>query len=451
MSVGKRFYVPIALIAFLYCSSAYFGCSKEKYAEMKAIPSVDWVKNAVISEIDLRSIAEAQSFKALALLIPEIKKLGITVISLPPIHPIGELNRKGRLGSPYAVKDFYDVNPEYGGLEDFKSLVRTTHQHGLRIIIDLVANQAAWDSQLLMEHPDWFMHNNEGAIVSPTVEWSDVAQIDFRQHEPRKYMIAVMKFWSLKIGIDGFQCMNADLIPTDFWDAARNELEKMKPVLMISESMLPEHHMKAFDLTNSWDINCTCAKIIDGKMPASIINDSLNTEIIKFPKGSLHMRFTGEHEKDNEGTPAIEKSAPQSVKAIDILAFTLPGVPCICTNTLASYNKQLNVISKFYEDLIALRRNHPALRSGAYQYVQNSEGFHLFTFFRFSGDDSLLIVINFANEKKESDIQLPVGVSLVWKDQVSGVSMIVKNSRLSVAVSPLGFVMLAPSSEKERS
>ena len=449
MSVGKNYCVPITFVVFLYCSASYVGCSKEKYAETKARPSVDWVKNAVISEVNLRSIAETESFKSLALLIPAIKKLGITVISLSPIHPIGELNRKEKLGSPYTVKDFYDVNPEYGAWEDFKSLVRTTHQHGLRIIIDLVANQAAWDSQLLMEHPDWFIHNDEGAIVSPGVEWSDVAQIDYRQHEPRKYMIAVMKFWTQEIGIDGFLCMNADGIPTDFWDAARSELDKMKPVIMISASVLPEHHRRAFDLTSSWEIESACAKIIDGTMPASIINDSLSTEILKFPRGSLHMRFMGECEKNKGDTPAIEQSHRYSIKAMDVLAFTLPGVPYICTGTHSSYMKQLNRSNKIYQDLSAIRRNHPALRYGTYQYVQNSASSRLFSFFRLSGEDSVLIVVNFANEKKESDIQLPAGVSLVWKDQLSGARWNVKNSQLNVAVPPLGFLTLAPSSEKD--
>ena len=254
-----------------------------------------------------------------------MNKLGITVISLQPINPVGELNRRGRLGSPDAVKDFYSVNSEYGTLEDFKSLVNTIHQQGLKIIINLVANQAAWDSQLLMEHPDWFVHNEEGAIVAPNSESNDVAQLDYNQHELCKYMIAMMKFWIQEIGIDGFQCRSAEMIPTDFWDVARNELDKIKPVLMISEGMLPEHHIKAFDLTCSWNMNDAFANIIDGKVSASIINDSLNAEYLQFPKGSLHLRSNINHKEYIKDTPDIEKSNSQDKKLISILAFTLPG------------------------------------------------------------------------------------------------------------------------------
>ena len=161
------------------------------------------------------------------------------------------------------------------------------------------------------------------------------------------------------------------------------------------------------------------------------------------------MRFMGECEKNKGDTPAIEQSHRYSIKAMDVLAFTLPGVPYICTGTHSSYMKQLNRSNKIYQDLSAIRRNHPALRYGTYQYVQNSASSRLFSFFRLSGEDSVLIVVNFANEKKESDIQLPAGVSLVWKDQLSGARWNVKNSQLNVAVPPLGFLTLAPSSEKE--
>ena len=183
--MNKRFLINATVIVFVCSSISYFGCTKKKYNDLNARLSADWVKSAIIYEVDLRSFSNGGTFKALEAQIPELKKLGITVVSLMPIHPIGELNRRGKLGSPDAVKDFYAVNSEFGTLEDFKSLVNSTHQQGLKIIINLVANQAAWDSQLLMEHPDWFVHNEEGAIVAPNSEWSDVAQIDYNQHELR--------------------------------------------------------------------------------------------------------------------------------------------------------------------------------------------------------------------------------------------------------------------------
>jgi glycosidase len=300
-----------------------------------------------------------------------------------------------------------------------------------------------------MEHPDWFVHNEEGAIVSPNSESSDVAQFDYNQHELRKYMIAVMKFWVQEIGIDGFQCRSAELIPTDFWDVARNELDKIKPVLMISESMLPEHHIKAFDLTCSWNMNNTLANIVSGTVPASIINDSMNAEFLKFPKGSLHLRFKIMRDENIEDIRGINNSSSQNAKTIAILAFTLPGVPLIYTGDEAGNTKQLDLSNKLYEDLNTLRRNHPALRYGSYWNAQNSASYHLFSFIRSSGDDSVLIVVNFVNEKIEANIQMPAGASQLWKNQFSGINLKVKDERLSVAISPLGFLALVPYSEKE--
>jgi len=434
---------------FVCNSFSYFGCTKKNFNDLQARPSAEWVKNAVIYEVNLRSFSKDGPFKALEAQIPEMKKLGVTVISLMPIHPIGELNRRGTLGSPYAVRDFYAVNPEFGTLEDFKSLVNIVHQQGLKIIINLVASQAAWDNQLLMEHPDWFVHNEEGAIVSPNYESSDVAQLDYHQHEPRKYMIAVMKFWVQEIGLDGFQCRSSELIPTDFWNVARDELDKIKPVMMISEGMLPEHHIKAFDMTCSWNMKNAIPDIIDGKVPASIIDDSLNAESLRFPKGSLHLRFNIKHDENREDAPSIEKSNPQVENAIVILAFTLPGVPLVYSGDGTGEKSKLDLFNKNYEDVSALRRNHPALRYGSYRNVQDSANSRLFSFIRSSGKDSVLIVVNFANEKKEADIHMPAGASLLWKEQFSGVSVKVKNSRLRVALSPSGFLALIPSSEKE--
>ncbi len=447
--VDKKFLFSTIIIVFVCSSISYFGCTKKKFSELDARLSADWVKNAIIYEVDLHSFSNGGTFKAFEAQIPELKKLGITVVSLMPIHPIGELNRSGEIGSPDAVKDFYAVNSEFGTLEDFKSLVNTTHQQGLKIIINLVTNQAAWDSQLLMEHPDWFVHNEEGAIVAPNSERNDVAQLDYNQHELRKYMIAMMKFWIQEIGIDGLQCRSAELIPTDFWDVARCELDKIKPVLMISESMRPEHHIKAFDLTCSWNINNAFADIIDGKLSASIINDSLNTESLKFPKGSLHLRSNIQYREYIEDTASIEKSNLQGEKAISILAFTLPGIPLFYNDNGVENNKQFNSSSKLYGYLCTLRRNHPALQYGSYRNVKNSDSSYLFSFLRSSDNDSVLIIVNFAHEKKEVEIQMPVDASEIWQDQFSGVVIRVKNSRLNVTILPLDFLALEPFSEKE--
>ena len=168
--VINRFLI-IVICGILICGLVFIniGCRNKQYNELDARPSSDWVREAVIYEINIRAFSKDGTFKALEAKIPDLKKLGVTVVCLMPIHPIGELNRRGRLGNPYAIKDYYSINHEFGSLIDFKSLVDAIHQAGLKIIIDLVVNQTAWDSQLFMEHPEWYNHNEEGAIVSPRV------------------------------------------------------------------------------------------------------------------------------------------------------------------------------------------------------------------------------------------------------------------------------------------
>jgi hypothetical protein len=172
-------------------------------------------------------------------------------------------------------------------------------------------------------------------------------------------------------------------------------------------------------------------------------------EIQKFPRGSLHLRFNVENEENRDDTLHIERPNPQRVKTIDVLAFTLPGVPYMCSALDVGNKKQRDEFNKLYENLSVFREVHPSLRSGSYRNVQNSAPSQLFSFIRWLGEDSVLIIVNFAKEKKEADIQMPAGISLTWKDQFSGVSVKVKNSRLNVSVFPSGYLTLVPFSEKE--
>jgi hypothetical protein len=213
-------------------------------------------------------------------------------------------------------------------------------------------------------------------------------------------------------------------------------------VVLISEGCFPENSTQAFDIIYQSKLDNAMRTIISGTAPASIINDSLTAEFQQYPKGSLQLRF----KKDI--TPDRMTSVPQIEKAIAILAFTLPGVPYFFRDN-ESVNKKINVLNTLYRDLSTLRRKHPALQYGEYQYMQNSDRAHLFSFIRFSGKDSVLVVVNFTQQKKEEDIQMPPRVSFVWHDQFSNVRVKVENSRLKVTVLPFEGLILVPSSEKE--
>ncbi len=443
-------------VSLICCLFLIFGCEKKNYSVLDARISSDWIKDAVIYEVNLHSFSKDGTFSAFEKRIPELKKIGATVISLMPIYPVGELNRRGILGNPYAVKDFYAINPAFGTSNDLHSLVNSLHRQGLKIVIDLAANYAAWDSQLLMERPDWFQHDEEGAIVSPEIELSDVAQLDYNQHETKKYMIAVMKYWVKEYDIDGFKCTAAESIPIDFWNIARKELDRIKTVMMISGSSKPEYHIKAFDLTNSWNIYDILLSIMNQTLSASVLDDSLKYEFLQFPKGSLHLRFDETH-RETGSAQAFNKLSPQEAKIKTVLKFMIPGVPLIHNGEEVGNIKHLNLydkveidwlsgedFTKLFKQLSALRRDHPAIRNGSYFSISNSEDETVCSFLRSSGEDSLITVINFGNEKKAIKLKMPAGLSLAWKEQFSGIRFQAVDSYLNLTLLPMSYAILTP-------
>lgn len=430
---------------------------KTPYADLPARPSEDWVRDAVIYEVYLRSFSKEGSFKALQRRLPELKDLGVTVVWLMPIHPVGELNRKGTLGSPYAVQDFYEVNPEFGTLDDFKSLVNEVHKQGMKIIIDLVINHTSWDSRLITEHTDWFTKNRVGAIIAPNPDWHDVADLNYNQHELRKYMIQMMEYWVRDIGIDGYRCDVAELVPTDFWDLARKQLDKIKPVMMLSEGTLPEHHVEAFDLTYSWNVYDVFEKIIKGSTLITVFDDVFKNESFQFPQSSLRLRFNTNHDKNAWDNPASTKFTPQGAKATAVFTFTYPGVPLVYNGEEAGNDKKLDLFEKveidwsknpdfrrLYKQLSTLRATHAALRRGEFVRVENSDNQKVYSFLRKLQDDQVVVVINFSTRERQVELKIPESIKGDIKEYFSGATMQALQGKLALKLAPLEYKILLP-------
>jgi glycosidase len=450
-------YKPITLIGTDEVERLF----RTKYALMNARESVEWVKDAVIYEVYLRSFSKEGTFKALEVKIPELKKLGVTIVWLMPIHPVGKINRKGFLGSPYSVQDYYAVNQEFGTLNGFKSLVNTVHRQGLKIIIDLVANHTAWDNPMLKEHPEWYTHDKKGAIISPNPDWTDVADLNYDQPGLRTSMITMMKYWVHDVGIDGFRCDVAELVPTDFWESARKELDAIKPVMMLSEGTLPEHHIKAFDLTYSWNVYDVLEKVIKGSTHVTIFDELLKSESNRYPQGSLRMRFNTNHDKNAYDGPPVKKFTPEGAKATAVLMFTYPGVPLIYNGEEVGNKKKLNLFEKvdidwsmgsdfriLYETLGRLQRDYPALRRGTYEIVPNSHSAKVYSFIRSTSEDTVLIIINFNTIVEKVTLTVPSVSTISWVDIFSKEILQMNNNQMNVQLSPFGFTVLSPFTKK---
>ena len=415
---GGGIYRPVTVIS----TQAVGDLLRGPLAGTPARTSAPWVRDAVIYEVYLRSFSPEGTFEALERRLPELRDLGVTVLWLMPIHPVGEKGRKGTLGSPYAVRDYHAVNPEFGTMADFRRLVEATHRLGMKIIIDLVANHTAWDNPLITEHPGWYSRGPGGAIVPPNDDWTDVADLDFAQPGLRRWMADMMLWWVRDVGIDGFRCDVAELVPTDFWESVRGELDRVKPVMMLSEGSLPEHHREAFDITYAWNVYDVLPTLLDGRRPVSILDEILKTESLQFPQGSLRMRFATNHDKNAWDEPAVLRYGPEGLRLATVLVNTLPGVPLIYTGEEVANDRKLSLFEKVEVDwsrpdgmrtllstLGALRAAHPALARGRMTRAASSSPRDVYTFLRHEADDLVLVALNFADAPRTVTVTVPGG------------------------------------------
>lgn len=398
-----------------------------EFSKKEARQSLDWIKKGIIYEIFPRSFTREGNFKALTRRLPQIKELGVTILWLMPIHPIGEVKRKGTLGSPYSVKDYYEINPEYGTKEDFQNFVKEAHKLGFKVIVDEVLNHCAWDNKLVQEHPDWFTKDKNGNLISPNSDWTDVVDFNYDNPELRKYMIEMLKYWVKEFDIDGFRFDVSELVPLDFWEEARVELEKIKPQFWLSEGTLPEHHLKAFDMTYSWNIYDLFKPILDGNRSPQKILNSIKLEHFTFPKKSLRMRFNENHDK----VRAAEIFGYDGSFITAAIVFSINGVPLVHAGqevgeklfsslfekTEINWPDDLNSNEhyQFFKKLIELRQKYPELYRGnideinldesilAFKNTFNGKG--IVAFFNFDKSKKA-IDLNFIEELKNYEINL---------------------------------------------
>lgn len=397
----RRFFMATLLVAAL--------CFAE---QPEARHSAAWVRSGVIYEINPRTFSASGDFRGVEAQLPRLKELGITILWLMPIHPVGQLKKKGTLGSAYAVRDYYAINPDYGTAADLKHLVQAAHAGGFKIIIDIVANHTAWDS-VLMKHPEFYKHDSEGHIISPVADWSDVAGLDYHNAELRKYMIEMLKYWLRDFDLDGFRCDVASMVPVDFWEEARRQLETIKPeIIMIAEAHQPDLLVHAFDLDYAWPFHSTLTDVFENGTPASALKDSWQQTRKEYPKGAMEMRFSDDHDEKR----AIARFGERGTLAASALVFTMDGVPLLYNGMEAGDTTESGApalfeklpvfwqiaerrpeFPKFYTQMIALRRAHTALQQGTTEWVANADPNRVVTFFRRGGGEEFLVAINCSN------------------------------------------------------
>lgn len=377
----------------------------------------EWSKNATIYQLNTRQFSEEGTFKAAQTQLPRIKELGVDIIWLMPINPIGKKNRKGTLGSPYSVKDYYGVNPEFGTFQDLKNFVNEAHKLGMYVILDWVANHTAWDNELVEKHPEWYAKDYKGDFrPTPWWDWSDIIDLDYNKPGVRKYMTEALKYWVKEADIDGYRCDVAGFVPLDFWNNVRNELDAIKPVFILGEWESRDLHAKAFDMTYAWDWNEKLHNICMGKADVNQLYIYYSWNERFFPKNSIRMTFVSNHDKNSwEGT--MYEQFGEGLEAAIALSVVGDGMPLIYNGQEAGNTKRLEFFEKdpihwkeheignLYKKLFALLKSNTALwhaKWGATMIkIPNNHETEVLSFVRQNEKDKVFAVFNFSKNQKE--------------------------------------------------
>lgn len=383
-----------------------------------------WCKNAVMYQINTRQFTHEGTFTAVIAQLPRLKELGVDIIYLMPINPIGLKNRKGTLGSPYAVRDYLAINPEFGSLADFKALVEAIHEHGMYVIVDWVANHSAWDNVLVEQHPEWYSTDHQGEFhPTPWWDWDDIIDFDYTNVALREYMAQAMQYWVEEADIDGYRCDVAGMVPSDFWVTVRQSLEQIKPVLMLAEWETRDMHYAGFDMTYAWTWNEVMHAICMGKGKIEKLFKYYSWHEKSYPREAIKMTFVSNHDKNAWDGTEFEQFG-DGLKAAIILSFVGDGMPLIYNGQEAGNTKRLafferdpirwqaHELGDFYHKLIHLKKSTTALANGQWgatmRHIANTCPRDVLSFIRADENGGVLVVLNLSAHEREIQFIRPL-------------------------------------------
>jgi glycosidase len=404
-------------------------------AHLTAVGLPDWARGSTIYEINVRQFSASGKFSAVTADLPRLKALGVDVLWLMPIHPIGEANRKGSLGSYYAAKDYLAVNPEFGTEQDLRDLVTAAHARGLRVILDWVPNHVSPDNALTRTHPEFFWRDEKGNLTPPHgTDWTDVVQFDFNAPGLLEYQANVLLHWIKNFGIDGFRCDVAWGLPTPFWNEVVQRVRAVKPdALFLAEAELPQQQVAAFNLSYGFDLHHAMNSIAQGRKSASAIDEAYAKIRAHFPRGSALMIFTSSHDENSWAGTEFERMGA-GYAPFAVLTFLLDGVPMIYNGQEAGLDRRLEFFerdpivwpkethptTKLYQVMTALRRAHPALHTGAaMRRLDTTDNATFYAVERSVGSRKVVGLFNLTAKDAKADLFDPA-LAGEWRDAFTG-------------------------------
>ena len=379
-------------IIFAICAALVaLSCSQPKAPEQQPL------ENSVVYEMNVRQYTPEGTFAAAQQELPRLAEMGVDIVWLMPIYPIGVEGRKGTLGSYYAVRNYCDINPEFGTLEDFDSFVDEAHRLGMRVIIDWVANHTSPDAVWVTGKPaEWYERDAEGNTTF-TADWSDTANLNYENPEVWKGMQAALRFW-MERGIDGFRCDMACEVPLEFWQETIAGLRADFPhMYWLAEGEEPKlHSLSDFNASYSWELHHMMNSIARGEQGIEDLLSYIEKDAQRHPEDVSRLMFTSNHDENSWAGTEFERMG-DAAKVMAVLTFTLPnGQPLIYTGQEMGWNKRFEFFEKdhipawekneyfdFYKELIDIRHANPALaaggKGGKFEVVSAEDGVLVFT------------------------------------------------------------------------
>lgn len=378
-----------------------------------------WIMHGNIYEVNVRQYTPEGTFNAFAKHLDRLKKMGVQTLWFMPINPISKLDRKGTLGSYYAVSDYTGINPEFGTLADWKRLVQSIHSKGMKVIIDWVPNHTGADHHWLKEHPDFFVKDSTGKAAM-AVDWADTRQLDYHNTVMQDSMIAAMQYWLVKTGIDGFRCDVAWNVPGPFWAKCIGRLKKTnKNIFMLAEGDKPYLSRSGFDAVYPWDMFHMMVKVAAGERPAFALDSVMRQADTAFTKSTIQMYFTSNHDENswNKADYGVFPGAVHAPFAVFTQTMT-KGVPLIYSGQEEPVLKAIEFFEKdpmsfgqlkraaFYTKLLNLRTRSQALAADAsFRKIMAGDDKAVYAYVREKAGKKVLVVLNLSAAEQTISIK----------------------------------------------
>ena len=386
-----------------------------------------WSHNAVIYEVNVRQYTPEGTIAALQKHLPRLHDLGVDMLWVMPVQPIGKKNRKGVLGSYYSIADYTAVNPELGTLADFKAFVDAAHAQGVKVLLDWVPNHTAFDHPWITQHKDYYVTKADGTIINARdgeghdTDWTDVAELNYDNKNMRREMIDAMRWWLDKTGIDGFRCDVAGGAPVDFWIEARRALRATRPDLfMLAEAEDPRLDV-AFDMSYGWEFHHLLNEIAQGKKPTSVLDAYFAKDDTRFGHGTYRMYFTSNHDENSWNGSEFERMGPNHIPAFVLSTTAQNSMPLLYTGQEVSLKKRLRFFEKdtvdwsgpslasFYHAMFDLKHHETALANGPWggpqTALKTTGGDRVYAFSRTQGANTVVTAVNFGDTPAKAAYQ----------------------------------------------